>query len=67
MTLEILCAPTFPDDEYKELHETAAALGITPEALIRRAVKSFNSQCVPTQRAAAGSSSPSIAPCVPTH
>ena len=67
MTLEILCAPTFPAKEDAELHEMATKLGITPEALIRNAVIDFSSRCVPTQNAAPLAGKISLADCVPTH
>lgn len=69
MTLEILCAPTFPADESRALYAAAAALGITTEALIRRAVRIFAEECVPTQQEAETPTDGAalLADRVPTH
>lgn len=67
MTLEILCAPSFPENEAADLHKTASELGITTEVLIRNAVRAFVSQCVPTQKAEPCADMVSLAKCVPTH
>lgn len=49
MVLEILCTPDFSDDEIKDIEQAAASLGITPEEVVRNAVRRFAAQCVPTQ------------------
>lgn len=49
MVLEILCTPDFSDDEIKDIEQVAASLGITPEEVVRKAVRLFAAQCVPTQ------------------
>ncbi len=67
MTLEILCAPIFPENEDADLHKTASELGVTTEVLIRNAVRTFVSQCVPTQKAEPCGDMVSLAECVPTH
>ena len=55
MTLKILCTPDFTADEIKVIEQAAAHLGVTVEEVIRKAVRSFAAQCVPTQ---GGSDSP---------
>lgn len=49
MELEILCTPDFSDDEIREIEQVAASLGVTPEEVVRKAVRLFAAQCVPTQ------------------
>ena len=49
MELEILCTPDFSDDEIKDIEQAATSLGVTPEEVVRKAVRIFAAQCVPTQ------------------
>lgn len=48
MVLEILCTPDFSDDEIKDIEQAASSLGITPEEVVRMAVRLFAAKCVPT-------------------
>ena len=52
MSLEILCTPRFSKTESTELDKIAATLHTTREKLVRKAVRIFAAQCVPTQRRA---------------
>ena len=49
MNLEILCTPDFTEDEIKDIEQAATSLGVSVEEVIRKAVRIFASQCVPTQ------------------
>ncbi len=49
MKLKILCTPDFTADEIKELDQVSAQLGAPVEEVIRKAVRLFAAQCVPTQ------------------
>lgn len=46
--LEILCTPDFTEDEIRDLEQAATSLGVSVEEIIRRAVRAFAAQCVPT-------------------
>lgn len=48
----ILCTPSFPKEEAKEISRAAKSLGITREELVRRAVRRFAAECVTTHKAA---------------
>ena len=52
MELSILCTPTFPKDEAKEISRVAKSLGITRSELVRLAVRLFAAECVTTHRTA---------------
>lgn len=67
MELEILCEPSFPANESAELHKIADELGMTPEEVIRYAVRDFVAECVPTQSAAPTFAEAFASKCVPTH
>ena len=49
MGLEILCTPRFNKAENAALDKIANALHTTREKLVRKAVRIFAAQCVPTQ------------------
>lgn len=53
MHLDILTTPRFNSKENKIITAAASTLGISREQVVRRAVKLFAAQCVPTQRKAA--------------
>jgi len=48
MPLKILCTPDFNKTELAELDRIAAKLHTTREKIVRRAVRFFAAQCVPT-------------------
>lgn len=48
--LEICCEVELSEDEFAELDRVATETRQTREEVIRRAVRFFNRQCVPTQR-----------------
>ena len=54
MELDILCTPSFTPDESEAIDNIASELGIAREEVIRKAVKYFAAQCVPTQDKEAG-------------
>ena len=49
MAIEILCRPSFTDEEIASIDAQAKRLGMTREEFVRRAVYLFASACVPTQ------------------
>lgn len=49
MAIEILCRPSFTDEEIASIDAQAKRLGMTREEFVRRAVSLFASACVPTQ------------------
>ena len=52
MILKILCTPTFSKREIAEIDEIAARTHSTREEVVRKAVRLFAAQCVPTQKKA---------------
>lgn len=49
MSLDILCEVKFNPEEEAALDDAAKWLGMTKEEVVRKAVKIFAAQCVPTQ------------------
>ena len=48
MPLDILCTPDFDKEDRALIDQLAAALGISRDEVVRKAVKYFAAQCVPT-------------------
>lgn len=51
MSLDILCEVKFNQEEEAALEDAVKRLGMTKEEVVRKAVKIFAAQCVPTHPA----------------